>query len=64
MSIHRAERKKYYKHGLKAQGKPEEYLSITIDGMDQNKTHLPHFNTSTKVKIILLKYTVILHYAI
>ena len=46
---YRAEREKYYKHGLKAEKEPSKYISITIDGMDQNKHNLPHFNTSTKV---------------
>jgi len=36
--LHRTEREKYYKH-----------ISITIDGMDQAKDNLPHFNIHTKV---------------
>ena len=50
MSISRAEREKYYKHGLKAKQHPEKYLSLIIDGMDQSKHNLPHFNVTTKVK--------------
>ncbi|KAL9977255.1 hypothetical protein ACROYT_G014637 [Oculina patagonica] len=42
------EREKYYKHGEKAKKNPKKYLSVTIDGMDQNKHNLPHFNISTK----------------
>jgi len=35
------ERKKYYKHQKKAEKRPDKYLSLIIDGMDQSKTHLP-----------------------
>ena len=37
------ERRKYYKHILKARKHPNSYLSLIIDGMDQSKTYLPHF---------------------
>ena len=47
----RAERKKYYKHGLKAKGEPKKYLLITIDGMDQAKHNLPPFTTTSEVNI-------------
>ncbi|KAJ7371600.1 hypothetical protein OS493_024276 [Desmophyllum pertusum] len=43
------EREKYYKHGVKSKSNPDKYLSITIDGMDQSKHNLPHFNISTKI---------------
>ena len=49
MLLHRTEREKYYKHGEKAKRNPKKYLSITIDGMDQAKHNLPHFNIHTKV---------------
>ena len=39
----RTERKKYYKHAMKARQNPSKYLSIIIDGMDQSKTDIPHF---------------------
>lgn len=58
----RAERKKYYKHIKKSLKRPDKYLSIIIDGMDQAKTAIPHWVQSSKVeynnfkkwKIILL----------
>ncbi|CAB4032559.1 Hypothetical predicted protein [Paramuricea clavata] len=45
----RAEREKYYKHGFKAKHEPKKYLSIIIDGMDQSKHNLSHFQVTTKV---------------
>ena len=53
--FHRTEREKYYKHGEKAKRNPEKYLSITVDGMDQAKHNLPHFNIHTKVTKYLLQ---------
>jgi len=53
--FHRTEREKYYKHGEKAKRNPEKYLSVTIDGMDQAKHNLPHFNIHTKVTKYLLE---------
>ena len=38
----RQERKRYYSNRQAAIENPSEYLSIIIDGMDQNKTNLPH----------------------
>src|SRR5450759_4191058 len=37
------ERKKLAKHREKCYKRPEKYLGICIDGMDQKKTELPHF---------------------
>lgn len=45
------ERKKYYKHQKKAEQRPDKYLSLIIDGMDQSKTHLPHWIQKSKVRI-------------
>lgn len=45
-----SERKKYYKHQKKAEDRPDKYLSVIIDGMDQSKTHLPHWIQTTKVR--------------
>lgn len=45
----RGERKKYYKHQKKAEKRPDKYMSIIIDGMDQAKTHLPHWIQASKV---------------
>jgi hypothetical protein len=39
----RKERCEYYKSRVKAMGKPEKYLSIIVDAMDQRKTCLPYF---------------------
>ncbi|XP_078574037.1 uncharacterized protein LOC144860600 [Branchiostoma floridae x Branchiostoma japonicum] len=43
-------RQKYYSHIKKAKQQPDNYLSLIIDSMDQNKTFLPHFATLTKSK--------------
>ena len=55
--FHRTEQEKHYKHGEKAKRSPERYLSITtcMDGMDQAKHNLPHFNIHTKVTKYLLQ---------
>lgn len=37
------ERRKYYKHSLKARQNPQRYMSVIIDAMDQSKTEIPHF---------------------
>jgi len=50
--IFSGERKKYYKHQKKAEKNPEKYLSIIIDGMDQSKTHLPHWIQCSKVSTV------------
>lgn len=47
------ERKKYYKHQKKAEKRPDKYLSLIIDGMDQSKTHLPHWIQKSKVRLII-----------
>lgn len=44
----RLQRQKYYSHKLKAMMHPEKYLSIIIDGMDQNKTDCPVLSRHTK----------------
>ena len=42
----RAERKVYHEWRLKAKKHPDKYITIILDGMDQNKTNIPNFNTS------------------
>ena len=37
------ERQKYYKHAENSRRHPHKYACIIIDGMDQNKTNIPHF---------------------
>ena len=37
------QRRKYYKHAMKARKEPGKYLSIIIDAMDQAKTFVPRF---------------------
>jgi len=37
----RQERARYYKNRQLATEKPTEYLSLIVDGMDQNKTNIP-----------------------
>ena len=44
----RRERQKYYHHREKSRSEPEKYLTIIVDGMDQNKTNVPHINQQTK----------------
>ncbi|XP_062581427.1 uncharacterized protein LOC134243211 [Saccostrea cucullata] len=44
----RIAREKYYKHSKKAADRPDKYLSIIIDNMDQAKTNLPRFPTYHK----------------
>ena len=43
-----AERRKYYKHILKAKTHPEKYISMIIDGMDQHTTLLPKSSINPK----------------
>ena len=38
----RQERQRYYTNRQLAVENPKEYLSMIIDGMDQNKTNIPH----------------------
>ena len=45
---YRQERRKYYLHREKAQSQPEKYVTIIIDGMDQNKTNVPALLQETK----------------
>jgi len=40
---------KYHRHGRKAKALPDKYLSLTADGVDQDKHNLPHFTTTMEV---------------
>lgn len=44
----RCERRKYYHHREKSRSEPQKYLTIIIDGMDQNKTNIPNISQQTK----------------
>ena len=44
----REQRQRYYDNRRLAIDNPREYISTIIDGMDQNKTNLPHFARVTK----------------
>ncbi len=44
----RNEREKYAKHRHKAEKYPSKYMSIIIDGMDQDKTDIPHLISTPK----------------
>ena len=44
----RQERARYYLNHEKARQEPQKYLSIIVDGMDQNKTDLPHLTRKNK----------------
>ncbi len=48
----RNERGKYTKHRRKAENQPSKYISIIIDGMDQDKTNIPHIISNPKVSAI------------
>jgi hypothetical protein len=43
----RTERRHYHQHRELAQAYPDKYVSIIIDGMDQNKTRLPKHKRTT-----------------
>jgi hypothetical protein len=42
------ERKKYYHHREKSKRNPKKYLTIIVDGMDQNKTNVPQLPNKCK----------------
>ena len=44
----RSEREKYAKHRHKSEKYPSKYLSLIIDGMDQDKTDIPHIISNPK----------------
>ena len=44
----RCERRKYYHHREKSRNDSVKYLTIIIDGMDQNKTNVPNVCQQTK----------------
>lgn len=46
--LYSQERKKYYLHKEKARSQAEKYVTIIIDGMDQNKTNVPALVQETK----------------
>ena len=46
--IIRKEHEKYAKHRQKAEKCPNKYLSVIIDGMDQDKTDIPHIISKPK----------------
>lgn len=47
----RNEREKYAKHRHKAEHTPAKYLSVIIDGMDQDKTDIPHIISNPKALV-------------
>ena len=57
----RAEREKYYKHGLTGKKDPDKYLSLIVNEMDQSKHNLPNFNAMTKVRVHEQTHMVSLH---
>lgn len=46
--LYRNEREKYAKHRHKSEKYPNKYLSVIIDGMDQDKTDIPHITSNPK----------------
>lgn len=44
----RSEREKYAKHRCKSEKFPSKYMSVIVDGMDQEKTDIPHIITNPK----------------
>jgi len=55
----RNEREKYAKHQYKADKYPMKYLSLIIDGMDQEKTNIPRI--LSKPKALAGNYTLETH---
>lgn len=45
---YRFERRKYYYHREKSRSEPNKYITIIIDGMDQNKTNVPNISQPSK----------------
>ncbi len=45
---YRSEREKYAKHRRKSEKSPGQYLSVIVDGMDQDKTDIPHIISNPK----------------
>ncbi|XP_052097971.1 uncharacterized protein LOC127732831 [Mytilus californianus] len=48
LKLQNQERQKYYRHAEKSRRYPHKYLCMIIDGMDQNKTNIPHFHRLAK----------------
>lgn len=48
MHVHRCEREKYAKHRHKSEKYRSKYLSVILDGMDQDKTDIPHIISNPK----------------
>ena len=46
--IYRTEREKYAKHRHKAEKHPDKYMSLIVDGMDQDKTDILHITSKPK----------------
>lgn len=55
----RIEREKYAKHRRKGEKYPCKYMSMIVDGMDQNKTNIPHIISNPKS--LAGKYTLDTH---
>ena len=52
LTTQRAERGVYYGNCLRTEQDPKRYLLLSLDGMDQLKTNIPHANCLSKVSII------------
>lgn len=46
--VDRSERRKYYHHREKSRNEPHKYITVILDGMDQNKTNIPNLPTRPK----------------
>ena len=46
------EKKLYYERRADAKADPEAKLSLILDGMDQAKTHIPHFRGRSAPKVV------------
>ncbi|XP_077986807.1 uncharacterized protein LOC144441142 isoform X2 [Glandiceps talaboti] len=49
------QRESYYNNIMRAKAQPDDYLSVIIDGMEQNCSNLPHFPKKTKENSTLWK---------
>ena len=45
---------------VKSEKHPEKYLSVIIDGMDQQKTDIPHIITNPKAMDLMQNYSKLL----
>lgn len=50
--FYRVERQSYYKRRAEAEANPREFLSYIVDGMDQKKCDVPHYEGFADPKVL------------